>query len=92
MHEDLDKRYVLRREFEELQDYSVRTRRMARNISQDLKDLANKIENDMEDDAFELDISKGRLRFGNFDLYKIIIGGSLFIVGVCLYTLIKASL
>lgn len=87
--EDLDKRYVLRREFNELQEYSVRTRRMARNISQDLKDLADKIEHDMEDDAFELDISKGRVRFGKLDPYKLIIGGSLFIVGFCFYVLIK---
>lgn len=89
MHEDLDKRYVLRREFEDLKDYSVRTRRMARNISQDLKDLANKIENDIDDDAFELDISRGRLRFGNFDLYKLIIAGSLFVIGLCLYILAR---
>lgn len=89
MHEELDKRYVLRREFEDLKDYSVRTRRMARNISQDLKDLANKIENDMDDDAFELDILKGRIRFGNFDLYKLIIAGSLFVIGLCLYVLAK---
>lgn len=46
----------------------------------------------MEDDAFELDISRGRLRFGNLDLYKLIVGGSLFVAGLCLYALIKASL
>lgn len=87
--EDLDKRYVLRREFNELQEYSVRTRRMARNISQDLKDLADKIEHDMEDDAFELDISKGRFKMGKNDIGTLIVIGLLATVILGVWGLVK---
>ncbi|SFB93711.1 hypothetical protein SAMN02745150_01383 [Brevinema andersonii] len=89
MNEDLDKRYVLRQEHEELKAFAIKTHRKVRGMADDLKEVEKKMEDDLYDDSLELDISKGRLKLGRGDIGSLIVIGLLATVILGVWGLVK---
>ncbi|SFB97860.1 hypothetical protein SAMN02745150_01482, partial [Brevinema andersonii] len=58
---------------EKLKEFAAHTHKKVHGIANDLKEVVKKVEDGSYDDAFDLDISKGRFKLGVKDVSGLIV-------------------